>query len=919
MPTSTTRPDGAVVALVLAGLLLVAAIPAGAVAVPSSATELTGCATISTPGQYVLTQNVSVSGVPNCLYVESSDVVVDGNGYAIDGQGTPGNAVEVDGPGGAVDNVTVRNLTVRNWETGVDVDQTSNATVRALTVRDVERGVRAFDTDVGLVVADVDVERASSVGVLVEDSIRVRVTNNRVADVGTVSAPGVGIDLNASTGRVLSNQVATVEGTGIRATDWTWPGARIRYNDVADVSGDGIRASSGGSLNVIGNTVQRVGAAAIRVENGGGTRIDANTVTDVDQSDGGTPGVVVADTWTIVSDNDVQVAGDTTAFHVSDSEVSFSGDAIDGQYGIVLDVSNATMAGLDLRGHVGVEATASNVQASGIDYWGGNAFRVFNGETSINDSAFESTSGVYAFGGTVTVDNTSMTGGHTGVSLDSGASGTVTNSSINTSSTTVQTEAIEVQEDGDATLRNVLVRDANVGILVEAGTNVTVEDARFESVGVAVDATTSNVSLSNVTKTGGGHVAWVESTTLTATNVTASDLSVAFRLLSSTATIADASLSGSGSNSGLGAYVFYTDLAIGDATVAGFETGLESDADSTVTARNVSVDASGVGLLADRGGSFGVVESTVTAGDVGVRVEDEGSAAVLRNSTVDAPLGLDLTADASVANSGVSFVDLGNTTVPIRNNNTTALPAQLSYFGPDGPRDAQGQLRLTDPFLTAPPGAVNPQELQEFGVDLELPAGRVYSLGAPGGMERTLAETFDDFDGAVYLYNGSAQTWELADGTERLDALEAVVVVPTTDARAVVEFRETTPAQPAERTLEPGWQFVAPRSFDTAERGFDTDRTLAAIDLLHLYALPEDFDAGPSSDADLDFTSYEFQRQTLYGDGYANSVQVSPFGGYFVYVTQESTVPARVPDGVTVDELADLLNLDDLAWGYSGF
>ncbi len=116
--------------------------------------------------------------------------------------------------------------------------------------------------------------------------------------------------------------------------------------------------------------------------------------------------------------------------------------------------------------------------------------------------------------------------------------------------------------------------------------------------------------------------------------------------------------------------------------------------------------------------------------------------------------------------------------------------------------------------------------------------GGVYSFGTPGGLEGTLAEAFDDFDGAIYRYDADAGTWALADGADRLEALEAVVVIPETDARAVVDFRDETPARPTQRTLEPGWQFVAPRSYNSAEAAFDARRTLSAIDLLNLYELP---------------------------------------------------------------------------------
>src|SRR6056297_3184808 len=79
------------------------------------------CTTITDPGRYVLTADVTDSEADNCIRIRSADVIIAGRGHRIDGVGAFGTAGVVarsntDRP---LENVTVRNVTVTDWDDGI--------------------------------------------------------------------------------------------------------------------------------------------------------------------------------------------------------------------------------------------------------------------------------------------------------------------------------------------------------------------------------------------------------------------------------------------------------------------------------------------------------------------------------------------------------------------------------------------------------------------------------------------------------------------------------------------------------------------------------------------------------------------------------------------------------------------------------
>lgn len=79
------------------------------------------CRTFDAPGRYVLTADVNASGADACFVVRSSGVRIDGNGYEVRGVGNDSTGVLVPEQDTAPANVTVSDLGVVGFTTGVRV------------------------------------------------------------------------------------------------------------------------------------------------------------------------------------------------------------------------------------------------------------------------------------------------------------------------------------------------------------------------------------------------------------------------------------------------------------------------------------------------------------------------------------------------------------------------------------------------------------------------------------------------------------------------------------------------------------------------------------------------------------------------------------------------------------------------------
>jgi len=151
-------------------LFLVSVGMAGAV------TPINSCTTITSPGVYVLNNGIGGSS-GNCITIESSNVIFDGQQNTITGTGSSGTGISVSGRSWP-SNVTVKNVAVTGWQFGIYY----------LTI---DRGSITNNT-----------ASNNNYGIYLWDSNRNNITNN------TASNNGNGIFLGASSSNTLTNNNA---------------------------------------------------------------------------------------------------------------------------------------------------------------------------------------------------------------------------------------------------------------------------------------------------------------------------------------------------------------------------------------------------------------------------------------------------------------------------------------------------------------------------------------------------------------------------------------------------------------------------------------------------------------------------------------------------------------------------------------
>lgn len=101
-------------------------------------TLIDGRTKITEPGYYRLTEDIVNSSQKRCVWIRSNDVIFDGDGHTVDGEGPTvgdhripiriGYSNQVH-----VQNVTVKDVVVTEWHQGVGVSRASNSVVRNIT------------------------------------------------------------------------------------------------------------------------------------------------------------------------------------------------------------------------------------------------------------------------------------------------------------------------------------------------------------------------------------------------------------------------------------------------------------------------------------------------------------------------------------------------------------------------------------------------------------------------------------------------------------------------------------------------------------------------------------------------------------------------------------------------------------------
>jgi len=190
-----------------------------------AATPITSCTAISSPGEYVLTRSI-IDSQSNCIYITSSDVVLDGAGYTIDGRDKSNiNGVYVYNSTTKLSNITVKNLKVTDWDHGIYFSNTQDGSIANNTVNSNYIGIRLKSSSYNTLI-DNNLS-SNSAGILLDFSSNNNLINNTASSNGyydgvslwysnyntlinnnASSNSWVGISLSYSSGNTLTNNTA---------------------------------------------------------------------------------------------------------------------------------------------------------------------------------------------------------------------------------------------------------------------------------------------------------------------------------------------------------------------------------------------------------------------------------------------------------------------------------------------------------------------------------------------------------------------------------------------------------------------------------------------------------------------------------------------------------------------------------------
>lgn len=186
-------------------------------------TPIDTCPTvIDEPGEYELTQDLTISAGETCILIEANNVTLDGNGNTITGPDGSGSIVTI-----GVENVTVRNVVVDGGTDGISFNNVTGGCIADSTVRNAPAaGIEIFESAENQV--NRNILTANGSGITVTDGLNNEFNEN------TCTENGVGIDLGlnetGSNGNVFEDNV------------------------VSENTGDGFTLSDSSENEIIGNT-----------------------------------------------------------------------------------------------------------------------------------------------------------------------------------------------------------------------------------------------------------------------------------------------------------------------------------------------------------------------------------------------------------------------------------------------------------------------------------------------------------------------------------------------------------------------------------------------------------------------------------------------------------------------------------------
>ena len=173
-------------------------------------TTISTCQVLDSPGMYTLSADITNSSAKPCIQITSSDVVLDGAGYTIDGSESANSSdhkgVYVGQTGlnpETITNVTVTNLVASDWNTGIFLERVTDSTVSETTVIENQIGIHLFGANgnSGHTVVD-------TTGTVNDRAILLEGTQSSTIQRGSLSDNRVGVELRQASSNTVSDITA---------------------------------------------------------------------------------------------------------------------------------------------------------------------------------------------------------------------------------------------------------------------------------------------------------------------------------------------------------------------------------------------------------------------------------------------------------------------------------------------------------------------------------------------------------------------------------------------------------------------------------------------------------------------------------------------------------------------------------------
>ncbi|OQA59868.1 MAG: Periplasmic copper-binding protein (NosD) [Euryarchaeota archaeon ADurb.Bin294] len=211
--------------------------------------------TLEKPGVYYLNESVFIND--SAIHITHSDIILDGRGNIVTGNMSSGSiGITIQHPEMMMHNITIRNITIRDFETGILIDNSHEINLEETDlISHMRTGIRIETSeDIQITRCTVQNNRneiTGGYGIQISDSNKVKITNSQVTGngkTGKSNSGGIYIT-NSSETSIISSQISTNPGFGIRADNGT-EHLKISDCDISVNSGDGILIQSGSSPDI---------------------------------------------------------------------------------------------------------------------------------------------------------------------------------------------------------------------------------------------------------------------------------------------------------------------------------------------------------------------------------------------------------------------------------------------------------------------------------------------------------------------------------------------------------------------------------------------------------------------------------------------------------------------------------------------